>query len=45
MDQYKKGNMAMFSARSIEKQAVSVSQIRQSRQKVELDVIRLHNRI
>ena len=45
MDQYKKGNMAMFSARSIDKQAVSVSQIRQSRQKVELDVIRLHNRI
>ncbi len=45
MDQHKKVNMAMFSARTIEKQAVSVSQIRQSRQKVELDVVRLHNRI
>ena len=27
------------------KQTVSVSQIRQSRQKIELDVVRLHNRI
>lgn len=38
----------LFTTRQVDqttKQAVSVSQIRQSRQKIELDVVRLHNRI
>lgn len=35
----------IFGAEQQYKQAVSVSQIRQSRHKVEMDVLRLHNRI